>query len=164
MEPAPVPMPMQPDWMPAPRAPTPGAAEPQITSPEGAPRPDLEVAPAGEAPPPRPAPHLRRPPAPSTEAAPAPVATPEPVFEEVRTFAWAPAPRTSYYEIRFFRDERQVFLSRSTDSRLELPAEFELTPGIYRWIVRPGYGARAERRLGTPIVDSTFTVGAPPTP
>ena len=52
-----------------------------------------------------------------------------------------------------------MFYSGSpTEPRLTLPSSLVFRPGAYRWVVRPGFGARTAKNLGPPVVDSPFTV------
>ena len=53
---------------------------------------------------------------------------------------------------------RRSTAATPTQARLTLPTRVVFRPGSYRWIVRPGFGARAARNLGEPVVDSPFTV------
>jgi hypothetical protein len=42
--------------------------------------------------------------------------------------------------------------------RLVIRRGFKFQPGRYRWVVVPGFGARARKRFGQPVVDSAFTI------
>ena len=79
-------------------------------------------------------------------------------FKPTRNWAWAPVPDADYYSVQFTRGGRSFYRATPTEPRLTLPGTLEFTPGTYRWIVRAGFGTRAARRLGDPIVNSGFTV------
>jgi hypothetical protein len=79
-------------------------------------------------------------------------------FKPTRNWAWAPVPDADYYSVEFTRGGRSFYRATPTEPRLTLPGTLEFTPGTYRWIVRAGFGTRAARRLGDPIVNSGFTV------
>jgi hypothetical protein len=76
----------------------------------------------------------------------------------VRTFAWAPEPRASYYAVTFYRDGKIHYRARAPEPRLEVPQGLLAEPGTYRWVVMAGFGRPAEARLGATIVESTFTI------
>jgi hypothetical protein len=134
------PVPTQPDAGAAPRGTISAPTPPQASAP--APKPP--TAPARTTP---------------GAAPPRPDAAGKPATAPARTFAWPPHPKATYYDVQFFRDGGRFFRAQPRQARVELPAALALTPGTYRWVVRPGAGAPAARRLGKPIVDSTFTVG-----
>jgi hypothetical protein len=82
-------------------------------------------------------------------------------------FVWLPVRGASYYKVEFFRGGRKVFQATTAKARLELPRRwtfkgrrFEVTPGNYRWSVRPGFGAGSKARYGATIVASRWTVPA----
>ena len=92
---------------------------------------------------------------------PMPVATPSPKW----TFVWPAREAADYYNVTFFQGTRAVFEAWPRRPRLVVPARgtsrghaFRFRPGRYRWVVRPGFGARADRAYGKPIVVSTWTV------
>lgn len=92
-------------------------------------------------------------PPPATTEAPRPSG-----FRPTRNWAWAPVAAADYYDVQFIRDGATLYRATSRVPRLALPDSIEFGPGSYRWIVRPGVGPQADRRLGTPVVDSRFTV------
>ena len=80
-------------------------------------------------------------------------------------FVWLPRRRASHYRVEFRRAGRKIFQATTARPRLLLPDRwvyngrgFRLTPGRYRWTVRPAFGSRANPRYGTPIVDSRWRV------
>jgi hypothetical protein len=82
-------------------------------------------------------------------------------------FVWLPVRGASHYKVEFFRGGRRVFQATTAKARLELPRRwtfkgrrFAVTPGTYRWSVRPGFGAGSSRRYGETIVASRWTVRA----
>ena len=79
-------------------------------------------------------------------------------FEPTRNWAWAPVPDADYYSVEFTRGGQSFYRATPTEPRLTLPGTLAFTAGSYRWIVRPGFGTRAARRLGDPVVNSGFTV------
>jgi hypothetical protein len=137
-----------------PRAATEGEAQRTPDQPPAADvvAPPAVTAPQGGTPPPGAAPRTR------TATVPAEARRPE-TFVPARTFAWPPDPRASYYDVQFFRDGGRFFRAQPREARLELPPDLSFPAGRYRWVVRPGRGTPSQRRLGDPIVDSTFTVG-----
>jgi hypothetical protein len=92
---------------------------------------------------------------------PMPVANPSPKW----TFVWPARQAADYYNVTFFQGTRAVFEAWPRRPRLVVPARgtsrghaFRFGPGRYRWVVRPGFGPRADRAYGKPIVVSTWTV------
>lgn len=82
-------------------------------------------------------------------------------------FVWLPIRGASHYKVEFFRGGRKVFQATTVKARLELPRRwtfkgrrFEVTPGVYGWSVRPGFGARSKARYGATIVASRWSVAA----
>ena len=84
-------------------------------------------------------------------------ATP-PGFKPTRNWAWAPVKDATYYVVVFTRQGAAFYRGTPTVPRLTLPASVVFRPGAYRWVVRPGFGGRAAKNLGAPVVDSPFTV------
>jgi Bacterial regulatory proteins, lacI family len=84
-------------------------------------------------------------------------ATP-PGFKPTRNWAWAPVKDATYYDVVFTRQGAAFYRGTPTVPRLTLPASVVFRPGDYRWVVRPGFGGRAAKNLGAPVVDSPFTV------
>lgn len=84
-------------------------------------------------------------------------ATP-PGFRPTRNWAWAPVKNAAYYDVVFTRQGAAFYRGSPTVPRLTLPGSVVFRPGAYRWVVRPGFGDRAAKNLGAPVVDSPFTV------
>jgi hypothetical protein len=84
-------------------------------------------------------------------------ATP-PGFRPTRNWAWAPVKNAAYYDVVFTRQGAAFYRGSPTVPRLTLPRSVVFRPGAYRWVVRPGFGDRAAKNLGAPVVDSPFTV------
>jgi len=61
------------------------------------------------------------------------------------------------YSVRFFRQGEPFFSARVSEPRLTIPRRITFGPGAYRWVVRPVTG-RASEGLGSPIIDSSFSV------
>jgi hypothetical protein len=87
------------------------------------------------------------------------------VASDRRLFVWLPHRRASHYRVEFFRRGKKIFQARTLKARLVLPDRWmfkgrrvQLTPGNYRWTVRPGFGSRPNARYGRPIVASRWTV------
>jgi hypothetical protein len=83
-----------------------------------------------------------------------------------RTFVWLPVHGSTFYEIRIFRNDREIFEARTTEPRLTLPRSwryggttYRLKPGAYRWLVLPGFGTRSRPRYGAAAVSATLRVG-----
>ena len=85
-------------------------------------------------------------------------AAPPPGFKPTRNWAWAPVKDATYYDVVFTRQGAAFYRGTPTVPRLTLPASVVFRPGAYRWVVRPGFGGRAAKNLGAPVVDSPFTV------
>ena len=81
-----------------------------------------------------------------------------PDVQPARQWAWAPVADADYYAVEFLRAGKAMFRVKTAKTRLTLPTWVHFTQGSYRWIVRPGYGARSANQLGPPLVDSSFTV------
>jgi HYR domain-containing protein len=78
---------------------------------------------------------------------------------------WVPSAGASYYNVQVFRGRQKINSAWPATDRLKLPAtwtyarrRFRLTPGLYRWYVFPGYGARGDSRYGPVLGTSTFIV------
>jgi hypothetical protein len=101
------------------------------------------------------------PPAPS----PPPTAAPAAKTAEARTFAWAPAPGATGYEVQLFRGNDRVLVERTEQTRLKIGPKWAyegrpmtLEPGRYRWYVWPlGAGGT---RSDTPVVQARVLIGA----
>ena len=79
-------------------------------------------------------------------------------FRPTRDWAWAPVEGADYYSVQFLRADSNLYRTTTEQPRLTLPDSVVFRPGSYRWIVRPGFGSPSANRLGTPVVDSPFTV------
>jgi hypothetical protein len=97
------------------------------------------------------------PPASTATSAQAPVPS-SPGFRPARVFAWPAVGAAAYYVVRFFRGGELVYQARPATPRLVLPEKFVFSPGSYRWSVRPGFGPRAQKRIGEAIIDSAFVI------
>jgi hypothetical protein len=82
-----------------------------------------------------------------------------------RTFLWAPVAGALYYEVAFYRAGRRIFIGRTNQARLSLPARWAyrgqqlgLAPGVYRWYVWPIYKSATGQRRGKAVVQSKLTV------
>lgn len=102
-----------------------------------------------------------RPPATTPSAATQPTTTSArpAAFKPTRNWAWAPVADADYYDVAFTRAGTAFYRATPAEPKLTLPGEVVFPPGSYRWVVRPGFGARSARNLGAPVVDSPFTVG-----
>lgn len=87
-----------------------------------------------------------------------PTAAPPPGFKPTRNWAWAPVKDATYYDVVFTRQGATFYRGSPAEPRLTLPGSVVFRPGVYRWVVRPGFGERAAKNLGAPVVDSPFTV------
>jgi hypothetical protein len=79
-------------------------------------------------------------------------------FKPTRNWAWAPVEGADYYDVVFTWSGTTFYRASPTQPRLTLPSSVVFRPGPYRWVVRPGFGARSAKNLGRPVVDSPFTV------
>ena len=95
---------------------------------------------------------------PATTARTGTTAATPPGFKPTRNWAWAPVKDATYYDVVFTRQGAAFYRGTPTVPRLTLPASVVFRPGAYRWVVRPGFGDRAAKNLGAPVVDSPFTV------
>ena len=80
-------------------------------------------------------------------------------------FVWLPVRGASHYRVEFFRGRKKIFEARPSKARLELPERwtyrgrrFRVTPGRYRWSVRPGFGSPSAARYARAIVRSAWVV------
>jgi hypothetical protein len=133
----------------------PAAKDPPKTQPKAEPKAQPKAQPAA----PKAIPVL--PPAPSPPPATAPAAK----TAEARTFAWAPAPGATGYEVQLFRGDDRVLVERTEQTRLKIGPRWTyegrgmaLEPGRYRWYVWPlGAGGT---RSDTPVVQARVLIGA----
>lgn len=109
---------------------------------------------------PAPKPRPRPAPVPGVATRPATTGAIPSGFRPTRNWAWAPVQNADYYIVEFLRDGKSFYRATPTEARLTLPDSVVFRPGPYRWVVRPGFGERAARDLGAPVVDSPFTVAA----
>jgi hypothetical protein len=103
-------------------------------------------------------------PAPSAPAPPSP--PPQELAQQPRILAWAPARGAAAYEVALYRGSRQIFLKRTRQTRLALPAEWthrgrrrRLERGVYRWYVWP-VPAGARKAAARPVVQASLTITA----
>jgi hypothetical protein len=82
-----------------------------------------------------------------------------------KRFVWVRDRRATYYAVQFFRHGTKIFDRRSKHPALTPPPSwsyrghrYALTPGQYRWVVRPGYGPTRRGKLGKAIVQSSLAV------
>jgi hypothetical protein len=73
--------------------------------------------------------------------------------------------RARYYNVQLFRGGRKILSAWPTRAIYQLKRHwtfrgrrYRLSPGIYRWYVWPGYGARAEHRFGRLLVKRRFKI------
>jgi hypothetical protein len=83
---------------------------------------------------------------------------PAPAFVPTRRWGWGPVKGADYYVVDFFRAGEPFYHAAPTEASLSLPDSVVFRPGVYRWVVRPGFGKPAEKRLGAAIIDSKFEV------
>lgn len=79
--------------------------------------------------------------------------------------AWARFARATYYNVQMYRGTRKVLTAWPVRPRLALRSSWRfqrrrerLTPGVYRWFVWPGLGAKSRARYGPLLGESTFVV------
>jgi hypothetical protein len=131
----------------------------QSTQPPAAAKPDPQPRqPSPAAAKPKPKPKAQRRPPPAAAAPPAKRRAPPAAVQPARVFAWAPHPGASYYHVVIRRDGRLFYEAWPREARLEIPGRFRFSPGEYTWRVEPGTGARSDKQLGPPIVESSFTI------
>jgi hypothetical protein len=78
---------------------------------------------------------------------------------------WSPVAKATYYNVQLFRDGKKILTLWPTESTLRVPSSWSfggtrvrLTPGVYRWYVWPGFGARSASRYGKLLGTRTFVV------
>lgn len=83
-----------------------------------------------------------------------------------RTFVWLAVQGSTFYEVRIFRKDTEIFEARTTRPRLILPrtwryggTTYRLSRGTYRWLVLPGFGPQSSPRYGAAVVSATLRVG-----
>jgi hypothetical protein len=79
--------------------------------------------------------------------------------------AWRAVPKATYYNVQLYRAGRKILTvwPGTTSFRLERSWRFagrtyRLSPGLYRWYVWPGFGARSATRYGRLLGTRTFVV------
>jgi hypothetical protein len=82
-----------------------------------------------------------------------------------RTFGWVPVDGARQYHVAFYRGNEKIYETWPRRPRLVLEPQwtfkgqrFRLSPGQYRWVVRPGFGARRTGRYGPAVVDASLLV------
>jgi hypothetical protein len=103
--------------------------------------------------------------APPTPKTSGPTKPATPAASPARTFVWAPVADADYYLVVFSRGGDKIFRARPSSPRLVLPAHwtfhgrhYNLLPGRYSWVVRPGYGPRGRGRYGPATVRAKLEV------
>lgn len=88
-----------------------------------------------------------------------------PAAQSARAFAWVSVPNATYYLVQFYRGRDEIFRARPSAPRLLVPAQwafkgrrYSLTPGRYRWSVRPGFGRPSQARYGQPVVRAKLVI------
>jgi hypothetical protein len=78
---------------------------------------------------------------------------------------WKAVSRARYYNVQLYRGGHLVLSAWPTRSALHLQSAWRygnrprhLDPGLYRWYVWPGYGARSLRHYGKLLGRSEFTI------
>jgi hypothetical protein len=92
-----------------------------------------------------------------------------PAAQPPRAFAWVAVPNATYYFVQFYRGGDEIFRARPSAPRLLVPAQwtlkghrYSLTPGRYRWSVRPGFGRQSQARYGQPVVRAKLVIQRSP--
>jgi hypothetical protein len=82
-----------------------------------------------------------------------------------RSFGWVPVAGARHYHVAFYRGKEKIYEAWPRGPRLVLQPQwtfkgrrFSLSPGQYRWVVRPGFGARRTGRYGAAFVDASLLV------
>jgi hypothetical protein len=82
-----------------------------------------------------------------------------------RTFGWVPVDGARHYHVAFYRGNEKIYETWPRRPRLVLEPQwtfkgqsFTLSPGQYRWVVRPGFGSRRTGRYGPAVVDASLRV------
>ena len=109
--------------------------------------------------------HRNGPTAPPTPKTSRPTKPATPAASPSRTFVWPPVADADYYLVVFARGGDKIFRARTSSPRLVLPAHwtfhgthYNLLPGRYSWVVRPGYGPRARGRYGPATVRAKLVI------
>jgi hypothetical protein len=82
-----------------------------------------------------------------------------------RRFGWVPVEGARHYHVAFYRGKEKIYETWPRRPRLVLQPQwrfkgqrFKLSPGQYRWVVRPGFGARRTGRYGPAVVDASLLI------
>jgi HYR domain len=82
-----------------------------------------------------------------------------------RRLVWLPQPGASYYNVQLFRGDTKILSAWPAKAALALRRtwryqgqRYRLTPGVYRWFVWPGLGARANADYGPMLGSNTFEI------
>jgi hypothetical protein len=78
----------------------------------------------------------------------------------LRVFAWPASAGARVYLVKFFRDGRPLFETRSRTHSVQVPAHLLRAVGRYRWKVVPMRTQRHGSRYGAAIIDSTFKIAS----
>jgi hypothetical protein len=83
----------------------------------------------------------------------------------LREFAWAPVRGAAAYRFALARGTAEILSARTPEARIAIPHSwrydgraYRLTPGTYRWVVRPAFRSHGGIRYGSPVVSSRLTV------
>jgi hypothetical protein len=78
---------------------------------------------------------------------------------------WMAASGAAYYNVQLFRETTKILSAWPTRASLALHARwkyggrlYRLQPGLYRWFVWPGLGARSQAQYGQLLGASTFQI------
>jgi hypothetical protein len=78
---------------------------------------------------------------------------------------WTASPGAAYYNVQLFRDTAKILSAWPTGASLALSPRwkygahlYRLQPGVYRWFVWPGFGARSKADYGQLLGTSTFQI------
>jgi hypothetical protein len=81
------------------------------------------------------------------------------------TLVWVRNPEASYYNVQLFRGTEKILSGWPNAARVALPRRWKyqgrtytLTPGVYRWYVWPGFGARKAVDYGELMGWSSFQI------
>lgn len=81
------------------------------------------------------------------------------------TLVWTAVVNARYYNVQLFRATTKILSAWPVRPKLKLNrrwtfdhVHYRLTPGLYRWYVWPGFGARAEVNYGPMLGSSTFVI------
>jgi len=80
------------------------------------------------------------------------------------TFGWVAVEGADFYRVQFFRGRALVLEGWPIEPRVTVSRAWvfrgrtvRLSPGSYRWVVRPAFGPRKTARYGPPVVESIWT-------